>query len=99
MLNDMKWKKIDEDLYSLYSDKDGMIAILSYDEYEDIYGLVDRDHYAEKFKSDSTEEAMWRATVKLHDYYNRFISKYMELRDHLPSLGELYDKAFDTIKG
>lgn len=94
MLNDSKWVKVDDSQYNLYNEKDGMIAVLSYDEYTDTYGVDDYSDYADEVKASSIEEAMWRATVMLNDYYNRLIGKYMKLRDHLPSLGELYDKVF-----
>ena len=94
MLNDSKWVKVDDSQYNLYNEKDGMIAVLSYDEYTDTYGVDDYSDYADEVKASSIEEAMWRATVMLSNYYNRLIGEYMKLRDHLPSLGELYDKAF-----
>lgn len=96
MLNDSVWRQINENQYSLYNEKDGMIAILSYDEYTDTYEVDDHSDYSDVVKARTIEEALWMATVILSNYYNRLIGEYMKRRDCLPSLGELYDNAFKT---
>ena len=92
MLNNSKWKKLNGNQFYLYNEHDGCIAILSYDDYRERWNINDLIDFDETFDADSLEEAQWRAAVILNNYCNQQIAQYMKIRDHLPTLSELYDE-------
>lgn len=96
MLNDSKWIDIGETVFELRNKDNELISTLSYNEVENMWQLENglNDNYI-LIEADSSSKAKWKATVELGNYYNGIISLCMAIRDHLPSLGELYDKAFD----
>jgi hypothetical protein len=96
-MDNLKWSKLNEDQCSLYSESSGCEAILSYDDYKDIWILTNCMNFRDKFDAKSLEEAQWKATVKINNYCNEVIHNHMIIRDRLPDLGELYDSAFSKI--
>ena len=96
MLNDSKWVEVGETVFELRNNEDTLIATLSYDERYYLWQIdyelnCDFKNFSTTFQATTTDEAKRKATVEIHDECNRKISYYMSIRDHLPSLGELYD--------
>jgi predicted Zn-ribbon and HTH transcriptional regulator len=91
-MNDLKWVKIGEEkCYKLYDSEDKGIAVIFFDRWIDSW-VFDYSDYHYEFKSDSDNEAIWRATVMLVNLYNEEISSYIKRRNHLLNLSELYGK-------
>jgi hypothetical protein len=100
MLNDSRWVDVGETVSELrtheYENK--LIATISYNEVYDNWQLEVEPAYLDDFvitfNAHNLDEAKWLATVKLNHHCNMVVGCYMKVRDHLPLMGELYDKAY-----
>lgn len=99
MLNDWKWKRIDDWEYDLNDDQNRRIASLLQDYsgkwiclfFDNNFGL----NFREEFEEPSIEEVKWRATCWIHSQCNKIANSFHHIRDHLPNVGELYDEYYN----
>ena len=100
MLNDWKWEKIDDYEYVVRDNNNAIIIqlIQIWDKqwrcafYNDKYELK----YYTNFPGDTTiEEIQWQATLWVNEQCNNIANSFHHIRDHLPSIHDLFDK---TIK-
>lgn len=95
MLNDSYWKEYNGERAYLYSSDNTKIAYIQ--EQENVWDCTIYPEYiAEGFylmNIDSIEEAEWQITLYIYNRCNEIANQLYKIRDHLPSIHELAEKA------
>ena len=91
IIDDLEWLKIDENEYRINDQSDETIAYLVRNMDNDWFCrfTITRDgRYFEDVES--VEWLKWKATNWIYDLCNAYANEFHKIRDHLPSLYNLY---------
>ena len=106
MLNDWKWKKIDDAEYRLIDSSENMkgYVIRQFDKqwFCRFYNKrLDQDFSVTLSGMTNAEEALWQATIWIYYECNSIANSFHHIRDHLPRLNDLrmnYERSIGEIE-
>ena len=87
----MRWERTYKCSFLYNEDGNELLKIIQLDNCYVVSFTAFKEY--ERINSGSMEEAEWKAVLKMHNKCNQKANYYHKIRDHLPSIRELAERA------